>query len=156
MQQLLEYVGNHPYLVAAAVGVLALLIVSEMRTRIQDFAAIAPAEAIRFMNQGGLVIDVREPAQFEAGHIGEARNIVPAELAGSAEQLRKYKEKPVILCCDTGMQAGSAARELAKLGFSKVFNLRGGLGAWRQENLPLVKGKAGGADGKGAKGARAS
>jgi rhodanese-related sulfurtransferase len=142
MGQLIEYVGNHPYLVSAAVLILVVLIVSELRTRIQDFAAIAPNEAIRLMNQGGLVIDVRDHAQFEAGHIGEARNIQPKDLATSAEQLKKYREKPLIVCCDTGMQGGSAARELAKLGFNKVFNLRGGLGAWRSENLPLVRGGA--------------
>lgn len=141
MQQLIEYVGNHPYLVAAAVLMLVVVIVSEMRARIQGFAALAPGEAVRLMNQGGLVIDVRDSAQFAAGHIGEARNIPAAGLAASAEQLKKYREKPVILCCESGMQAGPAARELAKQGFAKVFNLRGGLAAWRQENLPLVRGE---------------
>lgn len=121
---------------------LLVVIVSEMRARIQDFAAVAPNEAVRLMNQGGIVLDVRDKAQFDAGHIGEARHVAPGELAASAEQLKKYREKPVIVCCDTGMQGGAAARELAKLGFTKVFNLRGGLGAWRQENLPLVRGAA--------------
>lgn len=139
MRQLIEFAGNHPYLVSGALLVLVVLIVSELRTRIQDFAAIAPNDAIRLMNQGGLVIDVRDRAQFDAGHIGDARNIQPANLAGSAEQLKKFRDKPVIVCCDSGMQGGAATRELGKLGFSKVFNLRGGLGAWRQENLPLVR-----------------
>lgn len=139
MGQLIEYAGNHPYLVSAAVLILVVLIVSELRMRIQDFAAIAPNDAIRLMNQGGLVIDVRDQAQFQAGHIGEARNIQTKDLATSAEQLKKYREKPVIVCCDSGMQGGTAARELTRLGFSKVFNLRGGLGAWRQENLPLAR-----------------
>lgn len=139
MGQLIEYAGNHPYLVTAAVLVLVALIVSELRARIQDFAAISPNDAIRLMNQGGVVVDVRDRAQFEAGHIGDARNVPQKELASSAEQLKKYREKPVIVCCDSGLQGGNAARELAKLGFSKVFNLRGGLGAWRNENLPLVR-----------------
>ncbi len=123
---------------------LLVVIVSEMRARIQDFAAVAPNEAVRLMNQGAVVIDVRDKAQFDAGHIGEARNIAPGELAASAEQLKKFREKPVIVCCDSGMQGGTAARALAKLGFAKVFNLRGGLGAWRQENLPLVRGASAG------------
>jgi rhodanese-related sulfurtransferase len=139
MQQLIEYAGNHPYLAAAAVALLVAVIVSEIRARIQDFAAVGPNDAVRLMNQGGLIIDVRDGAQFEAGHISEARNIRPKDLASTAEQLKKYREKPVIVCGDTGMDGGSAARELAKLGFAKVFNLRGGLAAWRQENLPLVR-----------------
>jgi len=149
MQQFVEYVGNHPYLVSAAVLALVVVIVSEMRARVQGLAAIGPNDAIRLMNQGALVLDVRDGAQFEAGHIGEARNIAPKDLATSAEQLKKYREKPVIVCGDTGMQAGTTVRELNKLGFAKVFNLRGGLAAWRQENLPLVRG-AGKAVAKGS------
>ena len=67
-----------------------------------------------------------------------------SEIATSAESLKRNKDKPVITCCDTGMNGGTAARELGKLGFTKVFNLRGGLSAWRQDNLPLVRGAASG------------
>lgn len=145
MERLIEFAGNHPYLVAAAVFMVVVVIVSEMRTRIQDFAAIAPHDAIRLMNQGALVLDVREGEPYAAGHIGEARHVPLKELAGSAESLKKFREKPVVTYCETGMNGGSAARELRKLGFSKVFNLRGGLSAWRHENLPVVRGdKAGG------------
>ncbi len=145
MERLIEFAGNHPYLVAAAVFMVVVVIVSEMRTRIQDFAAIAPHDAIRLMNQGALVLDVREGEPYAAGHIGEARHVPLKELAGSAESLKKFREKPVVTYCETGMSGGTAARELRKLGFSKVFNLRGGLSAWRHENLPVVRGdKAGG------------
>jgi len=140
MEKLIEFAGNHPYLVSAAVLMLVLVIVSELRARIQDFAAVAPHDAIRLMNQGGLVIDVRPNAQYEAGHISESRHIPQQDLAATAESLRKYKDKPVITCCDTGLSGGAAARELSRLGFAKVFNLRGGLSAWQKENLPLVRG----------------
>jgi rhodanese-related sulfurtransferase len=92
------------------------------------------------MNKGGLVIDVRANDAFAAGHIGEARNIAAAELPNQADALKRYKDKPVVLCCDTGVISGGAARRLAALGFTQVANLRGGLNAWRQENLPLIKG----------------
>jgi rhodanese-related sulfurtransferase len=139
MQRLIEFAGNHPYLVAAAVLLLVAVIVTEMRARIQEFAALNPVDAIRLMNQGAAVIDVRNRAEFDAGHISEARNIPLAEIAGSTDSLKKYREKPVITCCDTGMSGGNAARELSKLGFTKVFNLRGGLAAWRRASLPLVR-----------------
>lgn len=145
MERLIEFAGNHPYLVAAAVFMVVIVIVSEMRTRIQDFAAIPPHDAIRLMNQGALVLDVRDGEPYTAGHIGEARHVPLKEIAGSAESLKKFREKPVVTYCETGMNGGTAARELRKLGFSKVFNLRGGLNAWRHENLPVVRGeKAGG------------
>jgi rhodanese-related sulfurtransferase len=43
----------------------------------------------------------------------------------------------MIAYCDTGMTAGSAARQLTRLGFKQAYNLRGGLAGWRQENLPV-------------------
>jgi rhodanese-related sulfurtransferase len=139
MPRLIEFAGNHFYLISAAAVMAVVVIVSEIRARIQDFAAIAPTDAIRLMNQGAVVIDLREPAEYQAGHISEARNFTLQNLTVGADALKKYREKPVIACCNTGINGGSAARELSKLGFSRVFNLRGGLNAWRQENLPLVR-----------------
>ena len=141
MHRLIEFAGNHPYLVAAVVLMIAVVIVSEMRARIQALGAVSTNDAIRLMNQHALVIDVRAPAQYQTGHIAEARNLERKTLAASVDSLKKYREKPLIAYCDTGMDGSAAARELAKLGFQKVFHLRGGLNAWRQENLPLVRGE---------------
>ena len=44
------------------------------------------------------------------------------------------------MCCDSGSMAGAAVRTLTRAGFKNVFSLRGGLAAWRQDNLPVVKG----------------
>lgn len=141
MQRLIEFTGNHPYLVGAAVLMTVIVIVSEIRARIQAFAALSANDAIRMMNHNALVIDVRPAALYQSGHIAEARNLDPKTLAENADSLKKYREKPVIVCCDSGMESGAAARQLTKLGFQKVFNLRGGLNAWRQENLPLTRGQ---------------
>jgi rhodanese-related sulfurtransferase len=65
---------------------------------------------------------------------------VPQEqVAQAAETLKRYKDKVVIACCESGMRSGAAARVLKAQGFTNVVNLRGGLQAWRAENLPLVK-----------------
>jgi rhodanese-related sulfurtransferase len=91
---------------------------------------------------------VRDAKDYEAGHIIEARNVPAAELASKADTLKRYKEKPVIVYCDSGMAAGSAAKVLRAAGFEKVVSLQGGLQSWRQENLPVVKGPAGKKEGK--------
>jgi rhodanese-related sulfurtransferase len=62
--------------------------------------------------------------------------------------LRKYKEKPVIVYCESGSTGASAARVLSGQGFKQAYNLRGGLAAWRADNLPLALG-AEAAAGKG-------
>jgi rhodanese-related sulfurtransferase len=100
------------------------------------------------MNQGALVIDLRSKELYDAGHIGDARNVPARELESQADSLKKWRDKSVITYCDTGADGASGARTLMKLGFTKVFNLQGGLGAWVKENLPVAKTAA---SGKGAK-----
>jgi rhodanese-related sulfurtransferase len=113
--------------------------VVELRQRSRGAASIGPAEAVRLVNQGGVVLDVRSEQDFAGGHIIDARNMPSTQLAEKVESLRKWREKPVVVCCDSGMTSGSAVRTLRANGFTKVVNLRGGLGAWQQENLPLVR-----------------
>jgi len=139
MQRLLEFIGNHPYLAAAAVAAAVVVGVYELRARIQAFAALSAMQAVRLMNQGALVIDLRAKESYDAGHIGDARNIPLAELASQAEVLKKWRDKSVITYCDSGIDGASAARALIKLGFGKVFNLQGGLDAWVKDNMPLAK-----------------
>ena len=103
--------------------------------------AVGPMDAVRLMNQGALLVDVRSREEFESGHVIDARHLPQDEVAGAGESLKKYRDKPVIVCCESGMRSGAAARVLKAQGFTNVLNLRGGLGAWRTENLPLVKGR---------------
>jgi rhodanese-related sulfurtransferase len=144
MQRLLEYIGHHPYLAAGAVSAGIALIFYEVRARIQSFAALSAMQAVRLMNQGALVLDLRAKESFDAGHIGDARNVPAAALESQAESLKKWRDKTVITYCDSGVSGAGAARTLAKLGFTKVFNLEGGLNAWIKDNLPLAKTAAGG------------
>ena len=147
MQRLLEYLTHHPYLSGGALVIAIAVLVNELRERVQAFAAVSAMQAVQMMNQGALVLDVRGKDFYDAGHIGEARNLSPADFDAQAESLKKWRDKNVIIYCDSGVSAAGAARSLSKLGFAKVFNLAGGLEAWRKENLPIVKAVAG----KGAK-----
>jgi len=144
MQRLLEFIGHHPYLAAAAVAAALVVVIYELRERVQAFAAVSAMQAVRLMNQGALVIDLRSKDLFDAGHIGDARNVPAAQLESQAESLRKWRDKNVITYCDSGANGASAARALIKLGFTKVFNLQGGLNAWVKDNLPLAKTTSGG------------
>ena len=141
MDRLLEYVARHPFLVGGT-AVLALAVIAYEVSRIRSGGqAVGPMDAVRLMNQGALLVDVRSREEFEGGHVLDARHLPQEEVAGAGESLKKYRDKPVIVCCESGMRSGAAARVLKAQGFAKVVNLRGGLAAWRTENLPLVKGK---------------
>lgn len=139
MERLIEYIGNHYLLSGAAVAVAVLAVVFEFRARAANFSAVGPQDTIRLMNQHALVLDIRAPEAFAAGHLSGAKNLPPDQILKAGETLKKYKEKPVVVYCDTGSLGGSAARQLVSQGFTKAVNLRGGITGWRAENLPLTK-----------------
>lgn len=140
MNRLLEYTTHHPFLIAATAILAVLAIVIEIRERAKGSSLIGTADAVRLVNAGALVLDVRDAKDYEAGHIIDARSIPAGEVAERVDTLKKYKEKPVVICCESGFASASAAKTLKAQGFSKVATLRGGLRTWRQENLPLIKG----------------
>jgi len=139
MQRLLEYISHHPYLISLAVAMALAVMVFELRTRSQNFSALLPQEAIRLMNQGAQVVDLRDTAAFAAGHVTGARHLAPEQRDMAAESLKKFKDKMLVLYCEQGQSAASVTRQLHASGFTKVFTLRGGIAAWRAEGLPLQR-----------------
>ncbi|MGH8296509.1 MAG: rhodanese-like domain-containing protein [Steroidobacteraceae bacterium] len=133
---------NH-WLVAATVAVVVLLIVFEIRARAESFSAISPQDVIRLMNRGAMVIDLRSADQYAAGHLSGARRMDGEQIMQAGETLKRYLQKPLIVYDESGPAGTSAARQLKAQGFTQAVNLRGGLAAWRSDNLPLEKGPKG-------------
>jgi rhodanese-related sulfurtransferase len=101
---------------------------------------VGPAEAVQLINRrDAVVIDVREAADYKAGHITNARHLPENEIDARAKELEKIKSKPIIVSCARGNRSGNVASRLRKLGFNEVFSLRGGIAAWQQANMPLEK-----------------
>jgi rhodanese-related sulfurtransferase len=140
MERLIEYTNHHPWLTGALVLIAIVVIIYEMRARSETMASVSPQDMVRLMNQGALLIDLRPPEQYTAGHVGGARQMTGEQILKASETLKKYKDKAVVVYDDTGSLGASAVRQLAAQGFTKAFNLRGGLAAWRTENLPLTRG----------------
>ena len=140
MERLIEYVTHHPWLAAAAALVAALVIAYEMRARSENLVSISPQDVVRLMNQGALLIDLRPEQEYTAGHVSGARHMNGEQILKATDTLKKHKEKAVVVYDDTGSLGASAVRQLAAQGFKKAFSLRGGLAAWRAENLPLSRG----------------
>jgi rhodanese-related sulfurtransferase len=139
MDRLLEYINRHPFLVSLAVALLLAIIAFELRSRRMGFAALPPQDAIRLMNQGAAVYDLREAAAFAAGHIGTAKHLAGDQLDKAADVLKKHRDKFLVIYCEDGSASAALARRLHAAGFTKTFNLRGGLATWRADGLPLVR-----------------
>ncbi len=140
MDRLAQYVQVNHWLVLATAVVLAVVIFIEMRARAASLAAISPQDAIRLMNRGAVVIDLRAAEQYAAGHLSGARRMDGEQILKAGETLKKYLQKPLIVYDESGSLGTAAARQLKAQGFTQAFNLRGGLAAWRSDNLPLEKG----------------
>jgi rhodanese-related sulfurtransferase len=139
MDRLLQYIGNHPWLAGVAGLALAIVIIYELRTRAATVAAVSPQDAVHLMNRGALVLDIRAPDAFAAGHLSGARHMPSDQMLKAGDTLKKHKEKPLVVYCDNGSLSAAAVRQLAAQGFTRAVNVRGGVTAWRAENLPLAR-----------------
>ena len=103
---------------------------------------VSTLQATQMMNrEDALVIDVSAAADYDKGRIAGARNLPLAQFDPEHKLLGKDKERPVAIVCRTGQGSAQAAAKLVKAGFTKVHWLDGGIAAWQQTDLPLVKGK---------------
>ncbi len=103
-------------------------------------AGLDPTGAVQLINrEKGVVIDVCEPAEFAAGHVGGAKNIPLNDLEGKLATMVKNKSLPLILVCQTGARSGRAVAIAKKLGYEKAQSLGGGMASWKTANLPIEK-----------------
>ena len=75
MERLLEYAAHHQSLALLLVAAALAVLVYELRERSRGAGAVSPQDAVRLMNQGAALLDVRDAEAFAAGHIRGARNL---------------------------------------------------------------------------------
>jgi rhodanese-related sulfurtransferase len=141
MAQLIDFAMRHPLLIGATVMAIIALIGYEIRLRGQAGLAVGAQEAVRLINQGATVVDLRDAAKFAGGHIIDAINLSAEELTGKPDAKLK-KKKPVLLVCDTGTSSARLVGTLRQAGFANTWALEGGLAAWLRDNLPIVASRA--------------
>lgn len=100
---------------------------------------LSPQEATLLINRADArIIDVRNADEWGSGHISGAHHVALDQLERQLSRLEKFKSHPIIVICQSGGRSGSACSLLKKHGFDKVFNLSGGLTAWRDAGLPVT------------------
>jgi rhodanese-related sulfurtransferase len=102
--------------------------------------ALTAEGAVQLINrQRAVVVDIRAPEEFAAGHVSGARNVpldqLEAKLAGTV----KNKSLPLLIVCASGARANRAVAMARKLGYEQAQALGGGLKSWKDANLPLEK-----------------
>lgn len=139
MARLAEFVNHHTLLTLGVIASLLAVLFYEIRLKSQSLTQVSVNDAVRLINSGATIIDVRPADEYKAGHIVSARNVELGEIEADQKAVKKPKSKLLLLVCDNGLNSARAARALRKAGFEKAFSLKSGLKSWRAENLPLVK-----------------
>ncbi len=139
MLQISEFLSNHVVLTAALVLVSLAIIVNELLIIRRGGLRIAPADAVRMINdKGAVVVDLRSVADFKRGHILDSINVPMMKLDEKQSELRKHQGKPLLLCCALGSVATQAGIKLRGAGFEEVYPLAGGINAWQNAGLPIT------------------
>jgi rhodanese-related sulfurtransferase len=128
------------WVIAAIVSGIAFILptISKLMARGKE---VGVAAAVQLINRrDAAIVDVREPNEFAAGRIPNARNVTLSRIEEGAKELEKLKSKPILLVCQTGARSGQAVRTLQKKGFTDVVALAGGMNAWQQAQMPMEKG----------------
>jgi phage shock protein E len=102
---------------------------------------ITPAELqARMGKDDGLVIlDVRTPAEFAAGHVPGARNVPHDAVASRLPELTALRDRPVVLYCRSGRRSALAAEQLRAAGFSRLLQLDGDFPGWDAAQRPVQR-----------------
>ena len=138
MDHYLEFISNHSMLVLALAVVTFLLIKEFIESAFSPFKNLSPMNAVAKMNGDNLVIiDVRDPHEFILGHIENAINTPLGKLKEQLKSLETYKNKDILLVCQSGTRSSPACKTLIKAGFNHVFNLDGGMQAWEDHKFPI-------------------
>lgn len=142
LDELLAFAGRHPMLSSALVLLTLALVYTEIARLLRPFKALRPAELTALVNrEDALVIDLSASADYERGHVAGSRNVAASAFGPEHKLVAAHRERPIVLVDRTGMATGAQATRLKKAGFTRVYVLDGGIAAWQQADLPLVKGR---------------
>jgi len=140
MEQFIEFVGNHPLMSGAFVAVLGLLVWSELMRKVQGLKELSPAQAVAWINDPkAVVVDVSPSADYNKGHIVNARNIALSRTENPDAELKKLKDSKVLVVCKNGQTAVQAADRLKKTGIVDVAVLKGGMAQWMSDQYPVTR-----------------
>lgn len=114
------------WLAVGALAIAAILALSVPASAVKT--TIGSDELAKLQASGALVVDVRTPPEFEAGHIPSAVNAPVDRL--QQDSASWDKDNPIVVYCATGARSADAATFLAGQGFKKVYDLEKGIAAW--------------------------
>lgn len=125
--------------VVVAVAVIAIFVIIS-RNASKGITSISVQNVKNLLTENDLLIlDVRSNEEFSAGHLKGARNIPVQSLSLKIASILDLKNKKVLVYCHSGGRSTAASLMLKKSGFTKIYNMAGGVSAWVGAGNKLVK-----------------
>lgn len=141
MDKILEFTSNNTLLVGALMVSFFVVIFSELRRKASGLVNVEAGDAVKLINNGAVIIDLRSAEAYSTGHIVNAKNIPSDELEARMETLGHSKATPIVAVCDAGMSSTKAVHAMRAAGFESVYGLKGGMTGWSTAGFPVVTGK---------------
>jgi len=136
----LLYLQNNIWTILIALTSGAMLFWSFFGNRLRGIKDVDHIAATQLINhKNALVLDVREQGEYDSGHILNSKLMPLGKLRERIGELEKYRDKPILVVCRSGMRSASACAQLGKQGFAQAYNLEGGVMAWQKASLPLER-----------------
>ncbi len=136
----MSFIVTNWMLVLALVASGAMLLwpyVQRVMSPVKDIGNLNVTHLINTRN--AVLLDLREPAEFEGGRMPNAIHIPLGQLGNRGDELGKLVARPVVVYCERGGRSGAAVSALSKLGFKEIYSLAGGFKAWKDAGLPVEK-----------------
>jgi len=115
---------------------------TDMKTLVEqakkEITEIPPEAAHEHHEQGHVIIDVREPHEYEEGHVPGALNIPRGvlEIKVPGHDAIGGTDTPICVYCGSGGRAALSAQRLQELGYTSVTSIEGGIKGWTAAGLP--------------------
>jgi rhodanese-related sulfurtransferase len=139
MEQVIQFITNHYWLVGAFVLTLGFVIYIETSAYFAPYKTLSPAQAVILQNhEGAVFVDIRENKELKAGKIIDSIHLPFTRFSTASSFLNKYRDKNIVIYCAAGNRSKSACARLMKEDYKKVFNLAGGINLWQKNSFPIT------------------
>lgn len=134
----MKFIVDNWLLIVIAISSGAMLAWTMLRG--EGGGGLSAQRAVQLINrERGVLVDVREPEEFAAGHPIGAKNVPLNQLEAKLTGAVKNKTVPLLLICASGARAQRAVAVAKKLGYEQAQAVAGGLKSWKEANLPVEK-----------------
>lgn len=136
----MQFITSNFFPISLAFMSGAMLLWSMFGNRFRGVNDVDTNAALQLINhKNAFVLDVREPAEYENGHLLNSTLIPLGKLKARIGELEKHKDKHMLVVCRSGNRSGTACAILSQRGYTQVHNLAGGMMAWQKANLPTQR-----------------